>query len=120
MKDKLYYYKARVGRIIDGDTFTLEEIDLGFGLKMKRHGLDEIKVRLYTADTFELRDKDPSKKQLAYEARDYMIGRLEGQEVFIRSVEFDNFGRILAHVWIGDEMINETLIKEGLAVIYKD
>ena len=29
----------------------------------------------------------------------------------------DKYGRLLAYVWIGDKMLNEELLREGLAVL---
>jgi micrococcal nuclease len=119
--DKLYHYKAKVGRVIDGDTFTLTVIDLGFGMKLTKHGNDEIKVRMLGINTRELKSKNKYEKKLAFEAKDYMTDRLkEGTEVIIHSTGFDVFGRVLAVVYIGEENLNDTLLSNGLAVVYED
>jgi micrococcal nuclease len=114
IKDKLYHYKGKVGRVIDGDTFYMAEIDLGFDITLKNK-----KVRLLGINTMELKDFDSKKRKLAYEAKDYMIKRLEGKDVVIKSVGFDDFGRILALVWLEEELINDTLLKNGLAVVFE-
>ena len=35
-------------------------------------------------------------------------------------VHRDQFGRYLRYVWLGDELINETLVAEGFAYRYRD
>jgi micrococcal nuclease len=119
--DKLYHYKAKVGRVIDGDTFTLEEIDLGFGFIKRSTKEEEIKVRMLGINTRELKSTNKTDKKLAFQAKDYMTGRLKkGTEVIIQSTGFDVFGRVLAVVYLGDECLNETLLGNGMAVVYED
>ena len=118
IKDNLYYYKAKISRVVDGDTVKFEYIDLGFNLKyMNQTG------RLIGIDTYELKDKVPEKKALAYKGKEYMVKRVEGKEVIIKSREFkimDNFARLLVEIYDGDELINDTLVRLGLAEIYLD
>lgn len=61
--DALYVYRARVLRVIDGDTVEVE-IDLGFSVSMTR------KVRLYGIDAPEVRGAE---KLRGEEARDHLI-----------------------------------------------
>lgn len=119
IKDRLYHYKARVGRVVDGDTFTLDYIDLGFGYFKYPSKGEEIKVRMLDIDTRELRSKDASDKRLAYEAKDYMTDRITGKEVIIYSINEDVFGRILAIVYLGNECLNDTLLENGMAEVYE-
>lgn len=114
VEGNLYHYKASVKRVIDGDTFVASDIDLGFNIFLK-----DQRVRILGVDTMELRDKDEAKKILAFEAKDFAVDMIEGKEVVIRSIEFDNFGRILADVWIDGVSIGDTLIEKGLAEVYK-
>src|SRR6185437_3945675 len=95
MKDNLYWYKATIERVIDGDTLIADEIDLGFHTSLKNQ-----RIRLLDVDAPELRDKDEELKRLAFEAKDFVASLVEGKEIIIRSTGFDSFGRILAHVWI--------------------
>lgn len=116
IKDNLYYYKAKIGRVVDGDTVKFEYIDLGFNLEYKNQT-----GRLLGIDAYELRDKDAEKKELANKGKEYMIKRVENKEVIIKSREFevmDNFARLLVDIYDGDELINDTLIKLGFAEIY--
>jgi micrococcal nuclease len=118
IEERLYHYRAKVGRVIDGDTFTLEYIDLGFGVYKYPNQDEEIKVRMLGIDTKELRSKDVFEKQLAYQAKDYMTNRLTGKEVIIHSTSVDVFGRILAIVYLDGECLNDTLLSNGLADVY--
>jgi micrococcal nuclease len=116
--DYLYHYKATVSRVLDGDTIEFGEIDLGFDIVLKRR-----KARLLGVNTKELKSKDEVEKKLAFEAKDYMTERLLGQSVIIKIREYDyadNFGRILADVYLENELINDTLIAEGFAVEFMD
>ncbi|MBD0379323.1 thermonuclease family protein [Paenibacillus sp. WST5] len=96
---------AKVDRMVDGDTFEVT-------LKGKKE-----KVRLIGVDTPET--KKPNTPVMFYgkEASDYSKKRLLKQTV---ELEFDvekqdQYKRLLAYVWIGDELFNRTLIQEGYA-----
>jgi len=56
--DNLYYYRARVTKVYDGDTITVD-IDLGFHV-----GLKSEKIRLYRIDTPEVRG--PEREQVLF------------------------------------------------------
>ncbi len=114
IKDKLYHYKATVSRVIDGDTFIVDRIDLGFNISLVNQ-----KVRILGINTMELRDKDEANRALAFEARDFMKDTLEGKEIVIKSEGFDSFGRILAKVWLDDVDMGNELLGAGLAVSFK-
>ncbi|MEW9697842.1 thermonuclease family protein [Paenibacillus sp. SI8] len=97
--------RVTVERIVDGDTFEAT-------LKGKKE-----KVRLIGVDTPET--KKPNTPVMFYgkEASAYTKKRLEKQTVELEyDVEKkDRYDRILAYVWIGDELLNRTLIQEGYA-----
>jgi len=61
----MYRYKARLNRIIDGDTIDVS-IDLGFDVKIKQ------RVRLYGINTPEVRTKDLKEKERGIEATEYL------------------------------------------------
>ena len=99
----MYTYKAKVARVIDGDTVVLE-IDLGF--KIYHH----MSCRLLNVNAPELNAKDEAVKLAAVESKEYLMSLLPvGKEITIKSTRLDKYGRAL--VWIGrvnDEM-NEYL-----------
>lgn len=96
----------KVERVVDGDTIIIR-ID----------GTRE-RVRLIGLDAPESVHADESKNtEEGRLASEFTKGMLEGQKV---SLEFDvqerdKYGRILAYVYLGDEMFNEILIREGHA-----
>jgi len=94
----------KVIRVIDGDTF---EINGG------------IKVRLIGVDTPEMKNKNKTVDCFAQEAKRKLETLIGGEEVvLVKDVsETDKYGRLLRYVYLGDEMINDTLIKEGYARI---
>ena len=56
------------------------------------------------------------------EAKAYVERRLpEGTRVRLESGvrDIDQFGRYLRYIWLGDELLNETLVREGYAVRYR-
>ncbi|KKT40354.1 hypothetical protein A3K29_03080 [Candidatus Collierbacteria bacterium RIFOXYB2_FULL_46_14] len=94
----------KVVRIIDGDTF---EINGG------------IKVRLIGVDTPEMKNKNKTVDCFAREASQKLGSLISGHEVRLEKdiSETDKYGRLLRYVYLGDEMINDTLVKEGYAKI---
>jgi micrococcal nuclease len=96
-----------VTRVVDGDTAHIE-ID----------GRDT-DVRFIGIDTPESVKPDSPVECFGPEASAYTERRLEGKRVRLEfDVELeDRFGRTLAYVWIGDELFNETLVREGYALV---
>jgi len=95
-------YKAKVIRVIDGDTIKIE------GDKVVRYiGID-------TPETVH-----PSKPVQCYgkEASDKNKELVEGKEVKLEKdvSETDKYGRLLRYIWLGDMLVNEYLTREGYA-----
>jgi len=113
----LYQYKAVITEVYDGDTVTAD-IDLGFHTWRR----DE-KLRLYGINTPELRGVSDQEKQRGYAARDALRERILGKEVVICTIKDrtgadsrGKYGRYLAKVYLGDELLNDWLVAEGHAV----
>lgn len=113
----MYTYKARLLRVVDGDTVDAE-IDLGFGVFMKQ------RIRLYGIDTPESRTRDLEEKErgLAAKAR---LTELLGKEFVVETIlnKRGKFGRILGTLHVAQEdgtsiNINDQLVNEGHAVEY--
>lgn len=109
MTDKLYHYKARLLRVIDGDTVELI-IDLGF------ETFKECSCRLYGINTPELRKA--SEKEAAIKAKEYLQSLFNGDQVYIHSKKLDKYGRPLVTIYVGDININARMVEEKLAVPY--
>ena len=76
------------------------------------------KIRLACIDTPELRgsraDPIPAKA-----ARDYLNGLVAGEEVAIRRITKDRYGRTVAEISKDDMNINEHLVEKEFARVYK-
>ena len=76
------------------------------------------KIRLACIDTPELRGKraDPIP---AKAARDYLNGLVAGEEVSIRRITKDRYGRTVAELSKAGVNIQEQLVDKGFASVYK-
>lgn len=95
-------YLVRVVKVIDGDTIMIEG-----GLKIRYIGVN-------TPET-----KDPRRGVQCFgkEASAKNQALVEGKIVRLEKdvEERDKYGRLLRYVWLGNEMVNEVLVKEGYA-----
>ena len=114
----MYEYKAKVTRVVDGDTVDLL-IDVGFNIHIKE------RARLYGIDAPESRtlDKEEKKRVLAAKARLQELIKNTKKKVIIKT-ELDKkgkYGRILGVIWDGNKKknFNTLLVSEGHAVKYK-
>ena len=91
-----------VTRVIDGDTIVLQG-----GARVRYIGID-------TPET-----SDPRKpvqcfgKEAAGKNRELVEGKIVRLEKDI--TETDKYGRLLRYIWVGDVLVNESLVKEGYA-----
>ena len=94
----------KVSRVVDGDTFEIE---------------GGIKVRLIGVDTPEMKNKNKTIGCFAQEAKQKLEKLLNRREVVLEKdvSETYRYGRLLRYVYLGNEMINDTLVKEGYAKI---
>lgn len=97
-----------VTRVVDGDTIVVAMAG------------EENKVRLIGVDTPESVHPDAARNvPYGKVASAFTRTSLEGQLVYLEyDVEpTDQYGRILAYVWLDDFMFNKTLLSEGHAVL---
>ena len=113
----MYTYKARLIRVIDGDTVDAE-IDLGFGVYMKQ------RVRLYGINTPDSRSKEQEERERGLASKQRLTEILT-REFIVETIlnKRGKFGRILGILYVEQEdgirnNINETLVKEGFAKEY--
>jgi micrococcal nuclease len=90
-----------VARVVDGDTFTCR---------------DGRKVRLLGIDTPELGQGEPGRQAHAALRRLLPLGTTVRLESDVAS--HDRFGRELAYAWTGAHLVNESLVREGWAMLY--
>lgn len=93
--------------VIDGDTFV---------------GDDKIHYRLIGIDTPELAKAHKKAQPFAKEAKDFTYKAISGKKVFLafENDVYDKYNRRLAYVYVTKQhMLNEMLLKEGLARVYR-
>ncbi|MDP9474598.1 MAG: thermonuclease family protein [Actinomycetota bacterium] len=97
--------QVEVTRVVDRDTIEVSP---------QVEGVED--VRLIGVDTPEVFDGE---EPCGPEASAFSEERLAGQQVELEFDEerTDRFGRALAYVYLGDELYNETLVREGLAEV---
>ena len=106
-------YKAKVKRVVDGDTLDLD-IALGFNLTLSE------RVRLMGVDTPEIRSRNLKTKAKGLEAKEFVkdyVGRNDG-DIDILIHGFGKFGRPLVDIYIGKSNLNKLLLEMGLATPY--
>ena len=114
----LYHNRARVVRVIDADTLEVN-IDLGHGLWLNHTKKVPVSIRLTKIDAWEVRGKE-KKRGLLAKQRVIELLQQHGNDVIVRTVARDNFGRWLADVWVGDGInLSDLLLEEGYAELYK-
>ena len=116
-----YIYKAKLDRVVDGDTVDAL-IDVGFDIWFKK------RIRFKGVDTWESRTRNLEEKKLGLAAKartKELLEKVSSKSGYfrIKSYGLGKYGRVLADVFIMDKdgkqwNINETLISEGHAYIY--
>jgi micrococcal nuclease len=111
----MYEYKAKVVRVIDGDTIDVD-IDLGFSTVLQKR-----RIRLYGIDTPESRTRDKEEKKRGIISKKYLLLKCPiGGYITLKSHGVGKFGRILGELfeYNTDESINQEMCDEGYAVPY--
>lgn len=108
----MYEYRAYVRKVYDGDTITVD-IDLGFDVVMQGQ-----KIRLLRINAPEVRGKE---RELGLKSRDALRQKIGGKWIRLKTQQDKKgkYGRWLGEIWIDDECVNDWLIAEGHAEVYK-
>jgi len=113
----MYEYKARLIRVIDGDTIDAD-IDLGFGVWVHQ------RIKLYGINTPDSKSKDPEIREKGIASRNKLIELLP-REFVIQTIlnKRGKFGRVLGKVYVQvdehhKQNINDTMVEEGVATHY--
>jgi micrococcal nuclease len=117
MLDNLYYYKAKVVRIVDGDTICAD-IDCGFSAVLQNQ-----RLRLLGVNAPETKGVS---KAAGLASKEFVKAKLLYQpEIIIRTVKSDDFGRYLAQVYYYSNMdrnwrcLNDDLVSAGHAEVFQ-
>ena len=116
-----YIYRAKLDRVVDGDTVDAL-IDVGFDIWFKK------RIRFKGVDTWESRTRNLEEKALGLKAKartKELLEKVSSKSGYfrIKSYGLGKYGRVLADIFIMDKdgkewNVNETLITEGHAYIY--
>tara|TARA_R110001592_G_scaffold192795_14_gene439837 strand:+ start:2827 stop:3216 length:390 start_codon:yes stop_codon:yes gene_type:complete len=117
-----YIYRAKLDRIIDGDTVDAL-IDVGFDIWFKK------RIRFKGIDTWESRTRNLEEKKMGLAAKkrlEELLMNVSSKPGYfrVRSYGLGKYGRVLGELFIMDESgvqwnINDTLITEGHAYVYE-
>ena len=102
----MYHYKAKVERVVDGDTL-YARVDVGF------HASFLLSFRILGINAPEMKTPEGPA------AKAWLAGLIEGETVELRTEKDDSFGRWLAHVTYEGRDIAQEMLALGLAVPYK-
>ena len=96
-----FAWQGKVVSVADGDTITV------------LNGKAQIRVRLYGIDT-------PEKKQpFGNAAKKFTLAMVAGKSVEVEDMDIDKYGRTVGLVSLGSTSLNEELIKNGYAWVYR-
>ena len=108
----MYHYKAKLVRVIDGDTIDVD-IDLGFDVWLKKQ-----RIRLAGIDAPESRTRNKAEKVLGLAAKARLV-ELCSVEMQVESLGKGKYGRILGIPKTSEgASMCQILIDEGHAVEY--
>lgn len=100
--ENVFAWPGQVVSVTDGDT-----------IKVLDPAGQQVKVRLYGIDT-------PEKKQsFGQAATKHTANMIAGKTVEIEEVDRDRYGRIVGIVLVGGVNVNQELVKNGYAWVYK-
>ena len=116
-----YIYKAKLDRVVDGDTVDAL-IDVGFDIWFKK------RIRFKGVDTWESRTRNLEEKALGLKDKartKELLEEVSSKSGYfrIKSYGLGKYGRVLADVFIQDKKgkticVNNQLISEGHAYVY--
>jgi len=107
----LYEYSAKVVKVYDGDTITVD-VDLGFGVWMHKQ-----KIRLVGINTPEVRGEE---REEGLKSRDWLREKILDKQITLRTAKDrkGKYGRWLGAVILHSTNINQEMISLGLAEKY--
>ena len=104
----MYTYKAKLDRVVDGDTVDAN-IDLGFDISVHK------RIRLAGIDSPESRTRDLEEKQRGLASKERLTNLLKDGEFTLESKEVGKYGRVLGVLLVDDVNnnfinVNQTLV----------
>ena len=104
----IYTYKAKVIKVVDGDTIDVN-IDLGFHFEHK-----DQRIRLFGLNAPEVRGKE---RAAGIESKLWLKSQIEDKEIELVSIKHKKgkYGRWLGIIKLGTRNLNQEMIDQGLA-----
>lgn len=114
----MYTYRAKVTRVVDGDTVDVN-VDLGFGVFSKqRFRLAEID----TPETFRVK-KDSEEYRAGMKSKEWLEQKVKNQNIIVKTKKDKKgaYGRYIAHFFLEAEekSLNQQMVELGLANKYQ-
>ena len=100
-------------KVYDGDTITIAA-----KLPYKESPLYRFSVRLNGIDCPEIKGSNENEKHCAQLAKEEMSKLVLGKVVYLKNIETEKYGRILADVYLEDLHLNKHMLEKRLAVKY--
>jgi micrococcal nuclease len=105
---------GHVVKVYDGDTITIaSKMPYSYESPLYRFS-----VRLKGIDTAEIKGKSADEKEAAKIAREELKKLLLYEDVTLKNIQSEKYGRILADVYLNDMHINQWMIDNHYAVEY--
>jgi micrococcal nuclease len=104
---------GHVIKVYDGDTITIAS-----ALPYPNSPIYRFPVRLNGIDSPEIHGKDEDEKTAAKNAQHALEKLILHQDVVLKHVQTEKYGRILADVYLGDINLNKWMIENHYAVTY--
>ena len=108
----MYKYKARLIKVVDGDTVDLM-VDCGFNIHIKE------RFRLSGINAPEIRIRNKEEKKKGLEAKEFLMTLLHPYNKITIHTEKDKkgkYGRYLAELWVNGQCVNKLMVGTGHAV----
>jgi len=112
-------HRGIVVKVYDGDTITVaSRLDTESRWFTAKSTLYRFRVRLRGIDTPEIKGSSEAEKTKAKEARDALSAQIMGQEVVLRNLGNEKYGRVLADVYFREVHMNQWMLEQGYAQVY--
>ena len=105
----MYEYKAKLVKVVDGDTVDLD-VDLGF------HMTARIRFRLARINTPEVRGKE---KEAGLLAKAFVLHELLNADIVVKTEKTGKYGRWLGEIFVEGNNLNDALVKNNHAEYVK-
>ena len=105
---------GRVLKVYDGDTITIATRIPG----LKGSAIYQFSVRLSGIDAPEIRGKNEAEKLAAQKSKLALSEMVFGQDVELKNVGFEKYGRLLCGVYVGKTHVNKWMVDKGFAYAY--